>query len=297
MTDCERLNSLAVPSNEFGRGLKGVVYKYEDDKLIKQILFRSDEDDASYNNEVGALTILKRFEGVAPKIYDSYVCNDRDGKETGYIIMEKIHGVTLEKYLNPANTPGPERYVDDRKLRQFLPILMKKLSILKSAKLQHNDLHDLNIIVIQNGSTIDLRFIDFGDASLYTNDVDYDEICNTLLVGYNVSKRRIVAITGKDFKFWGHIKEDIPDVPQHESIYHVPSTTGVAKEKKSKSIGKAKKGTKKKSTKKSSKKKPKKQSKKKSSKKKPKKQSKKKSSKKKQTKKKSKKGSKKSSKH
>lgn len=114
--------------------------------------------------------------GVSPKIYDSWICEgvrlkihtDRDivsdeakdwkddSQILGFILMEKLHGETLEDFVKMY----PEIFVGN--FYRLLSDGIDKALKLESCGFRHRDLGPKNIFVIGKGTGI--RFLDFADV-------------------------------------------------------------------------------------------------------------------------------------
>ena len=85
-----------------GSGEYGSIYQLDDKTCIKFINITHTLNNLKYVDflkEVNMSTIAGSI-GVAPKVYDTYVCiNDEDSSCYGIIYMEYIEGLTLTNYL------------------------------------------------------------------------------------------------------------------------------------------------------------------------------------------------------
>ena len=152
-----------------GSGEYGSIYKLDDKTCIKFINITQTLNNLKYVDflkEVNMSTIAGSI-GVAPKIYDTYVCiNDEDSTCYGIIYMEFIQGITLTNYLDKIHSQN-----NKNKLRKLLE---EKIIKLHTAGIMHNDLHSDNVMVIldSNDQLKDIKMIDFG-FSQYIKDYVY----------------------------------------------------------------------------------------------------------------------------
>lgn len=93
---------------------------------------------------------------ISPKVYSHYFCADIvECRLQSVFVMENLSGITLNTFIiRNKITPSI-----------FKSILTKKNeleSILRSLNIEHNDLHNDNIIVQKKRKAIQLKVIDFG---------------------------------------------------------------------------------------------------------------------------------------
>lgn len=169
LTKCLKNPDDAKKLKYIGSGEYGSIYKLDDKTCIKFINITHTLNNLKYVDflkEVNMSTIAGSI-GVAPKIYDTYVCiNDEDSTCYGIIYMEFIQGITLTNYLDKIHTQN-----NKNKLRKLLE---EKIIKLHNAGIMHNDLHSDNVMVIldSNDQLKDIKMIDFG-FSQYIKDYVY----------------------------------------------------------------------------------------------------------------------------
>ncbi len=152
-----------------GSGEYGSIYQLDEKRCIKFINVTHTLNNLKYVDFLKEITMstIAGSIGVAPKIYDTYVCvNDEDSSCYGIIYMEYIQGMTLTNYLYKIHSKETKN-----KLRKLLE---EKIIKLHNAGIMHNDLHSDNVMVIvdDNGQLKDIKMIDFGFAQ-YIKDYVY----------------------------------------------------------------------------------------------------------------------------
>lgn len=192
--DCKSFNEIQSKIGKLiGFGISGEVHEYNDNdnnesKIIKinyEVPKYVDEGDLiSFNpanrvfdNEVTVLKHLSHCNSkVAPKFYDAFDCfNGIDYEFARVIVMEKISGITLQKY------------VMSQPLKVSLLIKIRDaIESLHQCNVTHDDLHSENIIVVNNGESV--KIIDFGNSRIL------GEPTNTL-------KNNMISKVPKDIDF------------------------------------------------------------------------------------------------
>src|SRR6478609_7976448 len=146
MKICKVISNRVEGLPVLGKGKFGVVYK--DGGMAIKVVKMKKKDLPGFLNEV---TLLKRLNGtgVSPELYAYHICN-------GYamIEMELIVGETLNDCCQTHS-------LDE----SLLSRLFSKLRTLHRNGIQHNDLHEDNVIIVLSAEGNDIRFIDFGEAS------------------------------------------------------------------------------------------------------------------------------------
>ena len=96
------------------------------------------------------LTMKAATLGVGPRILYSKICSDKNLKPVGYLVMERINGVYLQKEEIVQNALEIHRLID----------------ILYDNRIEHGDLHNRNILFGSTPSNPKPRIwiIDYGDA-------------------------------------------------------------------------------------------------------------------------------------
>jgi len=142
---------------------------------------------SQFSKEV-EIAILAADVGIGPQVYDWWVCRDveleietsgietpeteREGKRwfddsqiLGFILMKKLQGETLADFVRSQ----PELF----KLNFYILLAsgIDKALKLESRGYMHQDLHDKNIFVINDGKEI--VFIDYGDVAPFPDEFRY----------------------------------------------------------------------------------------------------------------------------
>ena len=147
--------------------MKQEMYPDADDLkyVLKQVTFRLGEDgthdaDAeTFLNET-CIGIEMGNLGIAPRIYECWLCSDAKGNEYGYYTMDKIDKIVSNEY--PGN---PRKLKKKQKLRAAPRGIQEKivglLEVMINANYVHNDNHPGNIGIMEDGEPV---LFDFGFA-------------------------------------------------------------------------------------------------------------------------------------
>lgn len=133
--------------------------------VLKQVQFRIgpdgtyDADAETFLNET-CIGIEMGDLGIAPRIYECWLCNDAEGNEYGYYTMDRIDKILTNEY------PGNSRKLKPRqKLRAAPRDIQQKivglLEVMINAGYVHNDNHPGNIGIMADGEPV---LFDFGFA-------------------------------------------------------------------------------------------------------------------------------------
>lgn len=153
-TDCKCGYQTEV---ELGRGDFGKAFSLKDDnRVMKEIYLKDEKAENDYEDEVYIGYVLGNM-GIAPKIYKKWRCN-KEGKEYGYYIMDKLSGV-WDKVYEKNNATKNHQY-------QLMSCIAK---MIQSGYL-HNDCHVGNIGFVNNNVVL----FDFGLSKKFeTANQDY----------------------------------------------------------------------------------------------------------------------------
>mgnify|MGYP001024325687 CR=1 FL=1 len=99
--------------------------------------------------ESRVLAMLQEIPGIV-KVYDSFEEN-----QTAYIVMEYVHGVTIDKYVK-------EQRLQHGKILQMMRQLVDALAAVHKQGVLHRDITPNNILVQEDGN---VKLIDFGAAA------------------------------------------------------------------------------------------------------------------------------------
>jgi hypothetical protein len=147
--------------------IKDVMYPDAAEKkyVLKQVQFRKGEDgtyDADANvffNETCIGIELGKL-GIAPHIYECWLCSDAKGNEYGYYTMDKIDKILTNEY--PGN---PRKLKKGQQLRVVPREIQQKivgcLEVMINTGYVHNDNHPGNIGIMEDGEPV---LFDFGFA-------------------------------------------------------------------------------------------------------------------------------------
>jgi hypothetical protein len=147
--------------------LKEEMYPDADDKkyVLKQVQFRTGED-GTYDADADAflnetcIGIEMGNLGIAPRIYECWLCSDAKGNEYGYYTMDKIDKILTNEY--PGNSrklkPRQELRAAPREIQEKIVGL---LEVMINTGYVHNDNHPGNIGIMEDGEPV---LFDFGFA-------------------------------------------------------------------------------------------------------------------------------------
>ena len=146
---------------------KQEMYPDADDRkyVLKQVQFRMDEDgtydtDAdTFLNET-CIGIEMGDLGIAPKIYECWLCSDAKGNEYGYYTMDRIAKILINEYPGDSQSlkKGQQLMAAPREIQQKIIGL---LEVMINANYVHNDNHPGNIGIMSDGEPV---LFDFGFA-------------------------------------------------------------------------------------------------------------------------------------
>lgn len=155
--------------------IKQEVYPDAEEKkyVLKQVQFRKGEDgtfdrdaDLFFNEtcigiELGEL-------GIAPRIYECWLCNDSKGNEYGFYTMDKI------EYIMAYTYPGNLKRTKFMKLatKELQQKIIGLLEVMLNANYVHNDNHPGNIGIMSNGEPV---LFDFGFALKADHELTNDD--------------------------------------------------------------------------------------------------------------------------
>jgi tRNA A-37 threonylcarbamoyl transferase component Bud32 len=181
-----------VHSKVIGKGAFGTVYE------------TCEKDECTYVAKIVSKENFKQKEiyiqmaaarhDLAPMIYEIWDC-----RNNVMLIMNKINGITLNKFLRNNN--------DDDIKRRAVQKTFSAIQKLNDMGIIHNDLHSDNIMIREDESII---FIDFGHSDYFDH-----PITNPILLAVDVTTlRRDLKLEFADSGNW--INEKLP-VFQHSS--------------------------------------------------------------------------------
>jgi tRNA A-37 threonylcarbamoyl transferase component Bud32 len=154
-TRCKILQDTISKSEKIKGDRNGELYKLNS-RLIKRFYIGKNGNTDNFFNEVYFLHLLKNS-GFTPTIYQHLYC-----KDSGYIEMEFINGITLKEYFR-HRLPFTLNNAFD--LKNIIDILHNHYDVC------HNDLHADNIIVIPlNDSRLSFFIIDFEISNSLDNE-------------------------------------------------------------------------------------------------------------------------------
>jgi serine/threonine protein kinase len=175
-------------TNELGRGVGGIVYKYTDgveedvDKCVKlnRVSFSSLDPGNSKQTYENELTIMKKITDIAPN-YDNvktvnllgcfYTIHKQDPEtKLCFTIMDRIHGLSLEDYIYK---PGVPQLTDNDRVTIAVS-MFNSLKMLIENGISHNDLKPDNIMVSDIGGEKKSVLIDFGEGRFISEDGSLD---------------------------------------------------------------------------------------------------------------------------
>ena len=99
MNECKELWNYFNSLPEFSSGAYGEVKIY-DTPTGKYVVKKIMVEEKTFTNEVNILKHLEKST-ITPRYITSVFCKDES--DYGFIIMERINGITLEKYLKTSN--------------------------------------------------------------------------------------------------------------------------------------------------------------------------------------------------
>ena len=163
---CDVLSHRLESCEIIGSGLFGkVVTDFNcKDHAVKVIPFHMVEDDdivyeeREFERELEALGTVGQA-GLGPKLIDAWICGDK-----GYIVMEKLHGVTLKEFLRKHNLTPEEQKV-----------LQRTIGAMNSLGVIHNDLHTGNVFIVFSPKGLKFYIMDFGESETLTNRESFDK--------------------------------------------------------------------------------------------------------------------------
>ena len=132
---------------------------------------------ATFDNEVKLMKILTanpKTRPFVPFFYGSALGSTAAGKPVGYIVMERLVGMTLENLMT-------QRFFVEEEYNKLMSQIYDILNVFHDEGFLHKDLHPQNIFVTMNGNEIVAPIlIDFGLSSLQTRKLTYKRNQNTL---------------------------------------------------------------------------------------------------------------------
>lgn len=184
--NCSTIRNLVADLPVIGSGNFSTVYKLDNEKILKVV----NSGLHTFSQELKIMETLNET-NVTPYMYHGGICLD-----TGFVVMEYLHGDTFSNYVNQFSFLG---YIPPDFLTWFIPLLLEKLRIMHSCGIQHNDLHGDNIfITMKNGFPHNVYIIDVGQASEYTdNNEDFNYFATTLINVFNVPIDLLENLSGQ----------------------------------------------------------------------------------------------------
>ena len=153
---------------ELGQGAFGKTYLVEKNKkeyAIKEITTKNmfiAKKEMIHKNKKEIQTAIKMGKlNIGPKIYDSYICNDK-GEVKMFLIMEHMTEGSLLKWM--------ESNVLTSDHKQQIQMKIKKMH---SLNYYHADTHVENIFVTKNKNKIEFYIGDFGQSYAGLNDIKH----------------------------------------------------------------------------------------------------------------------------
>ena len=151
---------------ELGQGACGKTVLLHDDEIDeyfvckKYVPYEEDRRKELYANFVREIKLLHQlFHRNVVRIYNYYLYPD---KFTGYILMEYIEGLQLDKYLSKA----PER------VNELFSQAIEAFAYLESVGVLHRDIRPPNVLVRDDGT---LKVIDLGFGKKIVGSDDFDK--------------------------------------------------------------------------------------------------------------------------
>ena len=161
-TECIEMEEYFNSLFDFKRGHFGDVKIYDvftKKYIVKRItIYNNDKNNNDYvfNNEINILQKIQDLT-ISPRYISSLKCITY-----GYIIMERIDGITLKEYTTTINP-----ILSDKELE----LIAMKIRLLHSYNISSNDLHTGNIMCTldNNKKIVNIYIIDFGISNIITN--------------------------------------------------------------------------------------------------------------------------------
>lgn len=164
-----------------GKEIYGTINKIYEDKNNSNILIKQIGPEYNFfnylsrkiENEANAAKIAYKLD-IGPKIFYSTICIDPTDYEKiiGYIVMEKIHGKTIE------NESEIDFYIDE---------IFNKINLLYDNNIYYNDIHVNNFMI--DNKTKNIYIIDYGELcdpdESYCEKLSKNEIKNRLYLSLN----------------------------------------------------------------------------------------------------------------
>jgi len=180
---------------ELGQGAFGKTYLVEKNKkeyAIKEIttknFFMSKKEMIHKNKKEIQIAIKMGKLNIGPKIYDSYMCNDK-GELKMFLVMDHMTEGSLLKWME-SNT-----LTSDHKQQ-----ILKKLKKMHSLNYYHVDTHLENIFVTKNKNKIEFYIGDFGQSYAGLDDIknmlsnnDMNMLQNSLRYNMNQKYNEIIS--------------------------------------------------------------------------------------------------------
>jgi serine/threonine protein kinase len=155
-----------------GRGASGIVYKALDPAIgrtvaIKAIRLGEVSDPEERNHIRGKVLAEAQSAGMLshPNIVTIYDVLDQDA--VTYIVMEYVHGASLDKILRSQQVPDP------RELLRFLRQVADALDYAHQKGLVHRDIKPANILISDAAASMEraAKITDFGVARLVSHEI------------------------------------------------------------------------------------------------------------------------------
>ncbi len=163
---------------ELGRGGMGVVYRAEDKNIGREVAIKTLTDATP---ELRQRFLVEARSGVLnhTNIVTVYDFGEQDGNP--YIVMEYLHGESLEKWLRGSNLSLVDKLEIVRQVCEGLAYAHQKGVV-------HRDIKPANVMVQPGGH---IKIVDFGIARLESNNTGYTQTGAVIGTFHYISPERL----------------------------------------------------------------------------------------------------------